>query len=223
METCASCFARLFPHTTQACSRCRNDNVEQSHCKPCLVPIAPAQGYCHSCHQSIHPDMQNWTLRQHLIARRRHRRSSSSGAVPRVSELAAPFRASGAGPPEEWKTYLKDSDLESYPHVFLQVANECTGSQLVESEVHPSVSLCGLIRKADPELSYELLKPMVFGESGGVVYSARKLSSGALYAAKVLKQTSSRQRQLAQREVQMLQSAAHSCVVELVESFEYHK
>ena len=127
-----------------------------------------------------------------------------------------PFRASKAGPPEEWRGYLQDTDLESYPHVFLQVANEC--SSLLEMPAFNSS-----INKADLELTYELLKPLAFGESGGVVYRSRNLATGQLYAVKVVKLTSSRQRQLVLREAHMLKSADHENMIGLVEAFEHHK
>lgn len=195
-------------------------HTDQYHCKKCLVSIAPGQSYCQSCHQSVHPDLQAWPLRQQLTARRRHRRSSSTGTLSEARELATPFRASRAGPPKEWSHYLQDTDLESYPHVFLQVANECTGNLLVECEMPPSNYT---IKKADPELTYELLKPIAFGDSGGVVYSSRRLATGELYAVKVVKLSSSRQRLLMLREAHMLGSAMHGNVVGMVEAFEHHK
>ena len=195
-------------------------HTDQHHCKQCLVSIAPGQRYCQSCHQTAHPDLQAWPVRQQLVARRRHRRSSSIGTLSEARELAVPFKASRAGPPEEWRHYLKDADLESYPHVFLQVANECTGSQLADCEMPPSDYT---IKKADLELTYELLRPIAFGDSGGVVYKSRRLATGELYAIKVVKLTSSRQRLLMLREAYILGTAVHENVVGLIEAFEHHK
>lgn len=79
------------------------------------------------------------------------------------------------------------------------------------------------VNKADLELTYELLKPLAFGESGGVVYKSRNLATGQLYAVKVVKLTSSRQRQLLLREAHMLKSADHENMIGLVEAFEHHK
>ena len=55
------------------------------------------------------------------------------------------------------------------------------------------------------------------------MYKSRRLATGELYAIKVVKLTSSRQRLLMLREAYILGTAVHENVVGLIEAFEHHK